>query len=154
LTSEAAPRAPRATRRIVSSPAIVPTTSVSRARSSASASACAWPRPVRTTTSCWTRSTLRRNSAAARSRAAERRLGAEEIGAGPLIGAVAGPLHQTEILDVARNRRLRRLEAALQQAAPQHLLAVERFLIDQLEEDGLAARFHVRTAERVYIDFC
>ena len=42
----------------------------------------------------------------------------------PLVGAVAGALDQAELGDVARDRRLRRLEAALAQAAAQLLLAV------------------------------
>ena len=50
----------RATRRIVSSPAIVPTASGSCARSMARASGCACPAPVRSTISCWTRSTCLR----------------------------------------------------------------------------------------------
>jgi hypothetical protein len=40
---------------------------------------------------------------------------------------------------MSRARRLRGLEPVLQQAAAQQLLAVERFAIDQLEDDGLAA---------------
>src|SRR5262249_24619112 len=65
------------------------------------------------------------------------------FGAGPLVGAVAGALHQAELLDVARDRRLRRLEAVVMQAPAQQLLAVQRFAIDEIEDDGLAARFHV-----------
>ncbi len=73
---------------------------------------------------------------------AERGLGVGRVGAGALIGAVPGALDQAEIGDVARNRRLRGFEAALTEAAAQQLLAVEPFAIDQLEDDGLAARFH------------
>ena len=60
----------------------------------------------------------------------------------PLVGAVAGALDQAELLDVARDRRLRRVEAALVQAPAQLLLAVQRVAIDEFEDDGLAARFH------------
>ena len=74
----------------------------------------------------------------------ERRLRVRRLGAGPLVGAVAGALDEAELLDVARNRRLRRVEAALAQAAAQLLLAVERLAVDQFEDDGLAARFHER----------
>ena len=121
--------------RIVSSPAIVPTASGSRARSSAIGERLRLAAPVRMTTSCCTRSTRRRNSAAARSSAVERRLGIGRVGAGPLVGAVAGALDQAELLDVARDRRLRRLEAALVQAAAQLLLAVERLAIDEFEDE-------------------
>src|SRR5438067_2673558 len=49
----------------------------------------------------------------------ERRLGIARVRARPLICAVAGLLHEAELLDVARDRRLRGLEAALTQAAAQ-----------------------------------
>ena len=94
------------------------------------------------TTSCCTRSTRRRNSAAARSSAAQRRLRVGRVGARPLVGAVAGALDEAELLDVARNRRLRRVEAALMQPAAQLLLAVERLAVDEFENHGLAACFH------------
>ncbi len=55
---------------------------------------------------------------------AERRRGACGQLARPLVGAVAGTLHQAEFLDVARDRRLRRLESRLVQPAAQPLLAV------------------------------
>src|SRR5262249_3773688 len=63
-------------------------------------------------------------------------------GAGTLVGAITGALDEAELLDVARNGRLGRLEAALMEAAAQLLLAVERLAIDELEERGLSARFH------------
>ena len=85
---------------------------------------------------------LRTNSGGGALERAERGFGIGRVGAGALIGAVSRALHQPEILDVARDRRLRRFEAALTQAAAQQLLAVEPFAIDQLEDDGLAARFH------------
>ena len=72
----------------------------------------------------------------------ERRLGVRRLGARPLVGAVAGALDQAELRDVARDGRLRRLEAALMQPAAQQLLAVQRLAVDELEDDGLAARLH------------
>ena len=72
----------------------------------------------------------------------ERRFGTGGVEPRPLIGAVAGALHQPELLDVARDRRLGGVEAALVQAAPQLFLAAQRVAIDELEDDGLAARFH------------
>src|SRR5258705_1716262 len=66
LTSALARRASGATTRTVSSPATVPTTSGRWASSMVTQSACARPRPVRSSTSCWTRSTRRRYSATAR----------------------------------------------------------------------------------------
>src|SRR5262249_30545310 len=77
LSSAAAFRSLRATMRIVSSPAIVPTASASCARSIAAASGWAWPAGVRTTTSCRTRTTVRRNSEAACSRAVSAWAGAD-----------------------------------------------------------------------------
>ena len=58
-----------------------------------------------------------------------------------LIGAVAGPLHEAEFLDVARERRLRRLEALARQATAQLLLAFQRLAIDDVENGALAAGF-------------
>ena len=72
----------------------------------------------------------------------QRRFGVRCLGVGPLIGAIAGTLHETELLDVPRDGRLRRVEAALVQAATELLLAIERFAIDQFEDDVLTARFH------------
>src|SRR6266853_1537393 len=43
---------------------------------------------------------------------------------------------------VARDRRLRRVEAALVQPPPELFLAMQRFAVDDFEDDGLAARFH------------
>ena len=62
----AAASMPRHTSRIVSSPAIVPATSESWARSIHSASPCAWPRSVRRTSSGSTRSNPRSNVLTAR----------------------------------------------------------------------------------------
>src|SRR5262249_16207248 len=75
----------------------------------------------------------------------ERRLGVRRLGAGALVGAVAGALPQAELLDVARNRRLRRFEAALVKSPGEQLLAVERLAIDHLEDQRLAACFHAGT---------
>ena len=114
------------------------------------------------TTSCCTRSTRRRNSAAARSSAVQRRLGVGRVDARALVGAVAGALDQAELLDVARDRRLRRLEAALAQPAAQLLLAVERLAVDEFEDDAPGGALSWRTDEdtrsaidvMIYIDFC
>src|SRR5207245_2326725 len=54
---------------------------------------------------------------------------ADPVGAGPLIRAVAGALHQAEIFDVARNRRLRGAKAALMQTAAELLLGVQRLAV-------------------------
>ena len=56
----------------------------------------------------------------------QRRLRIRRVGARTLVGAVPRPLDQPEIRDVARDRRLRGVEAALAQAAAKLLLAVER----------------------------
>src|SRR5437588_7263349 len=69
-----------------------------------------------------------------------------------LIRAVAGALDQAEVLDVARDRRLRRVEAEMPQPTPELFLAVQQIPVDQLEDQGLAARFH-RTGPALYIDF-
>src|SRR5262245_8153701 len=82
----------------------------------------------------------------------QRGLRVGHLDARTLIRAVAGALHESELRDVARNRRLRRCEAALLKTLAQQLLALERLAIDELEDDGLPARFH--EGERsVYIDF-
>src|SRR4029453_17399749 len=61
---------------------------------------------------------------------------------GPSVRAVARALDQPQLFDVARDRCLRRVEAALTQTAAQLLLTVERIAIDEFQDDGLAARFH------------
>src|SRR5262245_5370871 len=66
FTSALARRASGAMMRMVSSPATVPTTSGRCASSMLTHSACARPRPVLSSTSCWTRSTRNRYSAIAR----------------------------------------------------------------------------------------
>src|SRR5262249_21142770 len=66
FTSARARRTSGAMTRIVSSPAMVPTTSGSRARSSVTPRSGAWPGPVRNSTICCTRSTRARYSATAR----------------------------------------------------------------------------------------
>jgi hypothetical protein len=77
----------------------------------------------------------------------ERRLGAD-VGAGPLM-TPSPDRFTSPSSDVARDRRLRRLEAALQRRR-RNASCEERFLVDQLEEDGLAARFHVRTGLSIH----
>ena len=62
--------------------------------------------------------------------------------AGTLVGAVAGALHEAEILDVARDCGLRGLEAGAGQPAAQRFLAVQEFAIDQFEDGGLSAGFY------------
>ena len=71
----------------------------------------------------------------ARSSASSAVSGFGGLGAGPLVGAVARALDQAELLDVARDRRLRRVEAALLQPAAQLLLAVQRFAVDEFEDE-------------------
>src|SRR5258706_8356365 len=72
----------------------------------------------------------------------ERELRARDLDALTLVRAVARPLHQPELLDVARDRRLRRFAAALEQPPPHVFLAAERLAVDQLENQTLAAGFH------------
>jgi hypothetical protein len=72
------------------------------------------------------------------------RIGVRRLGARLLVGAVAGSLEQAKLLDIPRDGRLRRLEAASMKTATELLLAVERFVFDELEKCGLATRFHVR----------
>jgi hypothetical protein len=64
------------------------------------------------------------------------------VGAGALIGAVAGALDETEHLDVAGDRGLCRVDAALAQTPPQLLLTVERLAIDEFENETLSSGFH------------
>src|SRR5262245_13145146 len=72
----------------------------------------------------------------------QRRFRVWRVEAGPLVRAVTGALDQSELLDVARDRRLGRREAALAQTATQRLLAVESLAIDEFGDNGLAARLH------------
>src|SRR5204863_8980599 len=67
---------------------------------------------------------------------------ARRFGAGALIRAVARALDEAEILDVARDGRLRCFEAARVQALHDLLLAVQRFLVDEFEDEGLPTRLH------------
>src|SRR5439155_18898147 len=73
--------------------------------------------------------------------------------AGTLIRPIAGALDEAELLDVPGNRRLRRLEAAMSQAAAELFLAMQRLAIDELDDHGLAARLH-RSKPPLYIEFC
>jgi hypothetical protein len=72
----------------------------------------------------------------------QRRLGVRGVGSGALIPAVSHALDEAEIRDIARDRRLRGVEAALPEAPAQLLLALDRVLVDQREQHGLSARFH------------
>ena len=128
--------------RIVSSPAMVPTASGSRARSSASASACAWPRPVRTDEQLLDAFDPAQELGGRALERGERRLRIRRVGARTLVGAVPRAFDQPEIRDVARDRRLRGVETALAQTAAQLLLAVERVAVDQFENQRLAACLH------------
>src|SRR5262249_3458499 len=60
----------------------------------------------------------------------------------PLIGAIPGALDQPELLDVARNRRLRRRKSALVQPPTKLLLTAQGIAIDEFQDDGLPTRFH------------
>src|SRR5262249_31409303 len=55
-----------------------------------------------------------------------------------------------EVGDVARDRRLRRVEPALTQTAPHLFLAVQRFVIDGFEDDGLTSCFHGDSVSQEY----
>src|SRR5438094_2034284 len=72
----------------------------------------------------------------------ERGFRVRRVRAWPLVRAVARALDEAELLDVARDRRLRGVEAARAETPAKLLLAVERFAVDELEYGGLAARFH------------
>src|SRR4029077_15845009 len=62
----------------------------------------------------------------------QRRGGADTGAPGPLVGAIARALDEAELLDVARNGRLRGVEAAALQTLAQLLLAVECVTIDEI----------------------
>src|SRR4029079_3361558 len=74
-----------------------------------------------------------------------RRVGIRGFAPGALVGAVAGPLDEPELRNVARDRRLRCVEPVLPQAAAELFLRVKRLAVDQLEEERLSAAFHTRT---------
>ena len=93
-----------------------------------------------------------------------RQLGARRLEAWPLICTISSALHETEVGNVARDRCLRRVEPALTQTPPQLFLAVQRFVIDRFEDDGLTSCFHgdsmfarihdlCRLRPRLFIDF-
>src|SRR5439155_210742 len=71
-----------------------------------------------------------------------RQLRARRFESRALIGAIARSLDESEVRDVARDRRLRGLEATLMEPPAKLLLTAKRFLIDELEDDGLAACLH------------
>jgi hypothetical protein len=115
-----------------------------RAQSSAMASVCACPSQCGST-SCCTRSTVLRNSAAALERR-ERSFGSCVFDAGPL-NAPSPPLHEAESEVLARSSPVAR--SALMPAA-QQLLAVQRFAIDEFQDESLAARFHQGEATSIH----
>ena len=81
----------------------------------------------------------------------EHRFGIRRLEAGPLIRAVSGALHQSELLDVARNRRLRRVEAALLQAAALGHAAIARTLVEiaEIEQAVRVAHGGITSAARL-----
>ncbi len=115
--------------RIVSSPAMVPSTSGSFARSMASASGCASPGA-----GAQHEQLLRLLDAGqvVDQRALQVVPGGVAAGADGLVvgrrlvGAVGGALHQAELLDVARQRGLGHVEALGEQALAQLFLAAHR----------------------------
>src|SRR5215471_4150702 len=93
-----------------------------------------------------------------------RELGAGGFEAWPLICTVSRALDEAEVGDVARDCCLRGVEAALTEAPPELFLAVQRFVVDDFEDDGLASCFHTGPAlarihdlhtrsPRLFIDF-
>ena len=69
------------------------------------------------------------------------------LGAGRLIRAVRRALQQAELLDVARQRGLRHVEAARRQPLPQLFLAAHGFLLHDVENGGLPPALHIYTSE-------
>ena len=137
---------------IVSSPAMVPTTSGSRARSIASASGCAWPAPVRRTTSCWTRSTRRRNSAARALERGQRRRRTRVSAPGrwyaPSPARLTRPsslMSREMVACVASKPRWRSRRRSCS-----WLCSGSRSMSSRMS--GLAAGFHGRPRNRLYID--
>ena len=119
--------------RIVSSPAIVPTTSGSRARSIATPEQLRLARAGLDDQSCCDDSTLSRNSPSARDSVTT--AAAAVAASGPAPGTRRRrPLDQPELLDIARKRRLRDVEARGHQMLPQLLLAAHRLALDDLED--------------------
>ena len=147
MTSAAAPRAPRAITRIVSSPAIVPTTSGSARAIERLGQRLRLAAAGADDDELLDALDVAQELGGGALERGERGLGVRRVGAGPLVGAVAGALHQAEILmsremvacvaSKPRCSRRRRSTSWLWSG----------FAVDQLEEDGLAARFHVRTDE-------
>src|SRR5690606_15259501 len=70
---------------------------------------------------------------------------------GLLIGADARALDQAELLDVARERRLRDGDTTAQQAAPQLLLAADRLAVEKVENERLAPGLHDYAVGRMNI---
>ena len=97
------------------------------------AAACAWPGPVPRTTSCWTRVDAGHGLGDRAAQTSRPPSTAEASAAAwPLIGAIAGPLHQPQILDVARQRGLEVATTAQGfQSTPELLLVANRLLSEQ-----------------------
>ena len=142
LTSVRARRASGVMIRIVSSPASVPTTSGSSAPSSAAHSDCAWPRPVAAA-----RAAGRDRCAAAATRA---RAGTSPSRLAVRLDAAPAPdrrrrrrpsrdrAHGCRATASPASRRSRRPRIM----PPQLLLAADRLLPNDVEDGGLASRFH------------
>src|SRR5580765_1162286 len=79
-----------------------------------------------------------------------RHLGTRRLETWPLICTITSALDEAEIGDVARDGRLSRVESAMTEAPPELFLAVQRFLIDDFEDDGLASCFHQGTDARIH----
>jgi hypothetical protein len=71
-----------------------------------------------------------------------RHLGTRRFETWPLICTISSAFHEAELRDVARDGGLRGVEASMAQPPSELFLAVQRFLIDDFEDDGLAACFH------------
>jgi len=111
---------------MVSSPAMVPTASVRRARSSASANTWGLSAAGADHHQLLHAIDAEQELGSGALERNQRRFRIGRLGAGALIGAVTGALDEAELGDVARDRRLRGVEPLLVQTAPQQLLAVER----------------------------
>ena len=137
------PRSANATN-TVSSPAIEPTTSGQRARSSAAASGCADPGSVFITSivpasrisTGMSRSSRPHPLLAGGVGLAE--AGRDRVG----LHAVAGRLDQAQLGDVAADRRLGRAEAALAEGGGELLLGADRALLHEVADRALAELLH------------
>jgi hypothetical protein len=66
-------------------------------------------------------------------------LGVRRVRARAPVRAVSGTLHEPQIRNVARDRRLRGVESTLTETPTQLLLAVEGVAIDEIKDERLAA---------------